>query len=78
MHKQLIYNIRCSIVVDVSYSSVLGDIVWRGNGLKSECIASVSLVLWCSSPVPVLYCNSRGFILHYRKNGEGAIGDLVV
>lgn len=54
----------------MSYSSVLGDLVWKANGLKTECVASLSLVLWCSSPVPVLYCNSRWFILHYRSSGE--------
>lgn len=59
----------------MSYSSVLEDIVWTGNGQKSECISSVSLVLWCSSPVPVLYCNFHWFILHCRGNEEGASRD---
>lgn len=40
----LIYLCSRSIMVDVSYDSVLGDIVGTGDGLRSECVSSSSLV----------------------------------
>lgn len=70
--------------MDVSYNSVLGDIVWIGDGPKSECISSSSLVSYgVFSPVPVLYCNSRWLILHFegvggfRKRGRSGLGGVI-
>lgn len=39
-----LYICSCSVIVDVSYASVIGDIVWTGDGLNPECISSTSLV----------------------------------
>lgn len=67
--------------MDVSYNSVLGDIDWTGDGLKSECISSSSLVSYgVFSPVPVLYCNSRWLILHFEGGlgrGESGLGGVI-
>lgn len=59
--------ICCSIVVDVSYSSVLGDIVGTENGLKSEHISSVSLV--SGVLLQCLYCIAILVGLYYTAGG---------
>lgn len=77
-----LYICSCLVIVDVSYTSVLGDIVWTGDGLGSECILSASLVsygvflqcLYCIAILVGLYYTSRGF----RKGDKSGLGGVIL
>lgn len=66
--------------MDVSYNSVLGDIVWTEDGSTSECISSSSLVsygvflqcLYCIAILVGLYYTSRGF-----RKGQVRTGGVI-
>ena len=73
-----LYICSCSIIVDVSYSSVVGDIVWIWDGLSSECISSISYgvfflqCLYCIAILVGLYYTSRG-----SRRGESGLGGVI-